>query len=279
MCGKFGAKIWKITKKRRQNFKKSTFLSPNLNKIWNLLWANNCQYFPLCCVSIGSWLSFFLQIICFFFIDQTRQHQRQWHRRWPSTCDIGPHLDHHSLLPDWGEHETNVWRVSKSSCQWSTETLQWLESRCSKCIAPMVQRNYHSQIRNPRWQFRIILARWSRFRRAHFCHEPRYVEYFFHKSSCSSNVFLLLLQDLFVKLEDFEGLLTLHALQGKSNQSRLKIAFLIAEKEFGIYPLLDPEDVDVSNPDEKSVMTYVAQFLNKFSSKVKKLRTMFPIQN
>ena len=74
--------------------------------------------------------------------------------------------------------------------------------------------------------------------------------------------------DLFVKLEDFEGLLTLHALQGKSNQSRLKIAFLIAEKEFGIYPLLDPEDVDVSNPDEKSIMTYVAQFLNKFSSKV-----------
>ena len=76
------------------------------------------------------------------------------------------------------------------------------------------------------------------------------------------------ISDLFVKLEDFEGLLTLHALQGKSNQSRLKIAFLIAEKEFGIYPLLDPEDVDVSNPDEKSVMTYVAQFLNKFSSKV-----------
>lgn len=76
--------------------------------------------------------------------------------------------------------------------------------------------------------------------------------------------------DLFVKLEDFEGLLTLHALQGKSNQSRLKIAFLIAEKEFGIYPLLDPEDVDVSNPDEKSVMTYVAQFLNKFSSKVRR---------
>ena len=76
------------------------------------------------------------------------------------------------------------------------------------------------------------------------------------------------LSDLFVKLEDFEGLLTLHALQGKSNQSRLKIAFLIAEKEFGIYPLLDPEDVDVSNPDEKSIMTYVAQFLNKFSSKV-----------
>ena len=86
-----------------------------------------------------------------------------------------------------------------------------------------------------------------------------------HAVKNCANIF----SDLFVKLEDFEGLLTLHALHGKSNQSRLKIAFLIAEKEFGIYPLLDPEDVDVSNPDEKSVMTYVAQFLNKFSSKVR----------
>ena len=85
---------------------------------------------------------------------------------------------------------------------------------------------------------------------------------------CMHCTYFFLSSDLFVKLEDFEGLLTLHALQGKSNQSRLKIAFLIAEKEFGIYPLLDPEDVDVSNPDEKSIMTYVAQFLNKFSSKV-----------
>ena len=39
MYEKFGAKITK----------KSTFLSPNLNKIWILLWANNCQYFPLWC--------------------------------------------------------------------------------------------------------------------------------------------------------------------------------------------------------------------------------------
>ena len=89
----------------------------------------------------------------------------------------------------------------------------------------------------------------------------------FHEMTENFYLFCFL-PDLFVKLEDFEGLLTLHALQGKSNQSRLKIAFLIAEKEFGIYPLLDPEDVDVSNPDEKSIMTYVAQFLNKFSSKV-----------
>ena len=51
----------------------------------------------------------------------------------------------------------------------------------------------------------------------------------------------------------------------KSNKDRLKYAFDVAEKELGIAKLLDPEDVDVENPDEKSVMTYVAQFLHKFA--------------
>ena len=50
----------------------------------------------------------------------------------------------------------------------------------------------------------------------------------------------------------------------KSNKDRLQYAFDIAEKELGIAKLLDPEDVDVENPDEKSVMTYVAQFLHKY---------------
>ena len=51
----------------------------------------------------------------------------------------------------------------------------------------------------------------------------------------------------------------------KSNKDRLQYAFDIAEKELGIAKLLDPEDVDVENPDEKSVMTYVAQFLHKYA--------------
>ena len=51
----------------------------------------------------------------------------------------------------------------------------------------------------------------------------------------------------------------------KSNKDRLKYAFDVAEKELGIAKLLDPEDLDVENPDEKSVMTYVAQFLHKFA--------------
>lgn len=49
-----------------------------------------------------------------------------------------------------------------------------------------------------------------------------------------------------------------------SNRTRLETAFDIAESELGITRLLDPEDVDVPKPDEKSIMTYVAQFLHKY---------------
>ncbi|QQP56332.1 Spectrin beta chain_ brain 4like, partial [Caligus rogercresseyi] len=41
--------------------------------------------------------------------------------------------------------------------------------------------------------------------------------------------------------------------------------FDVAERNFGISKLLDPEDVDISKPDEKSVLTYVASFYHTFS--------------
>lgn len=47
----------------------------------------------------------------------------------------------------------------------------------------------------------------------------------------------------------------------RSNKDNLQEAFRIAERELKIPRLLEPEDVDVANPDEKSIMTYVAQFL------------------
>nr|XP_021557061.1 nesprin-2-like [Neomonachus schauinslandi] len=56
-------------------------------------------------------------------------------------------------------------------------------------------------------------------------------------------------------------LIDMRSVKQRSNKDNLKEAFRIAEREFKIPKLLEPEDVDVVNPDEKSIMTYVAQFL------------------
>ena len=53
-------------------------------------------------------------------------------------------------------------------------------------------------------------------------------------------------------------------MQKESNAARLETAFYVAEVELGVTRLLDPEDVDVQSPDEKSVMTCVAQFLHRY---------------
>ncbi|XP_018118963.1 dystonin isoform X3 [Xenopus laevis] len=49
----------------------------------------------------------------------------------------------------------------------------------------------------------------------------------------------------------------------QSNITNLENAFYVAEK-LGVTRLLDPEDVDVSSPDEKSVITYVASMYDVF---------------
>ncbi|XP_072485533.1 nesprin-2 isoform X2 [Notamacropus eugenii] len=56
-------------------------------------------------------------------------------------------------------------------------------------------------------------------------------------------------------------LIDMNSVKSRSSRDNLKEAFRIAEHELNIPRLLDPEDVDVINPDEKSIMTYVAQFL------------------
>ena len=52
----------------------------------------------------------------------------------------------------------------------------------------------------------------------------------------------------------------------RSNRERLENAFGKAESEFGVTRLLDPEDVDVDHPDEKSVITYVSSLYDALPS-------------
>ncbi|XP_073098376.1 nesprin-2 isoform X4 [Manis javanica] len=67
------------------------------------------------------------------------------------------------------------------------------------------------------------------------------------------------------------GLIDMKSVKHRSNKENLKEAFRIAEEELKIPKLLEPEDVDVVNPDEKSIMTYVAQFL-KYSKDTSETR-------
>lgn len=61
-------------------------------------------------------------------------------------------------------------------------------------------------------------------------------------------------------------LIPFDSLTSADPRANLKLAFDVAEKEFGIPPLIDIEDiVDVPKPDERSVMTYISQFYHYFS--------------
>ncbi|XP_034561323.1 nesprin-2a [Notolabrus celidotus] len=77
----------------------------------------------------------------------------------------------------------------------------------------------------------------------------------FKKSWKSGEAFLAILCSLRPQLVD------LSLVRSGSNQENLEEAFHLAERELHIPRLLEPQDVDVKDPDEKSIMTYVAQFL------------------
>uniref|UniRef100_A0A8C3V5V0 Spectrin beta chain n=1 Tax=Catharus ustulatus TaxID=91951 RepID=A0A8C3V5V0_CATUS len=60
-------------------------------------------------------------------------------------------------------------------------------------------------------------------------------------------------------------LLDVASLRGANALHNLHSAFAVAERELGVTRLLDPEDVAVEQPDERSVLTYVAALYHHFS--------------
>ncbi|XP_074600372.1 dystonin-like protein short stop isoform X2 [Brevipalpus obovatus] len=59
-------------------------------------------------------------------------------------------------------------------------------------------------------------------------------------------------------------LLDYRACGSKTNRENLESAFRIAERDLGVTRLLDPEDVDTKNVDEKSMITYISSLYELF---------------
>ncbi|XP_052389493.1 plectin-like isoform X10 [Carassius gibelio] len=54
------------------------------------------------------------------------------------------------------------------------------------------------------------------------------------------------------------NLIDMNKVYRQTNLENLEQAFTVAERDMGVTRLLDPEDVDVPHPDEKSIITYVS---------------------
>ncbi|XP_063369716.1 dystonin [Cydia amplana] len=53
-------------------------------------------------------------------------------------------------------------------------------------------------------------------------------------------------------------------IRSRQVRERLEMAFHVVEKEYGVTRLLDPEDVDTHEPDEKSLITYISSLYETF---------------
>ena len=62
-----------------------------------------------------------------------------------------------------------------------------------------------------------------------------------------------------------QDIINFDQLKPHNHLQNLQVAFDMAEFQFGITKLLDPEDIDVAKPDDRSIMTYIASFYHTFS--------------
>ncbi|KFP28263.1 Calmin, partial [Colius striatus] len=127
------------------------------------------------------------------------------------------------------------------------------ESDTSYPSTPSVERNMSITVRDQRKAIRALLVWVQRKTRKYGVAVQD-----FASSWRSGLAFLAIIKAIDSTLVDMK-----HALE-KSSRENLEDAFSIAQNKLSVPRLLEPEDLMVESPDEQSIVTYVAQFLEHF---------------
>ncbi|XP_009638815.1 calmin [Egretta garzetta] len=127
------------------------------------------------------------------------------------------------------------------------------ESDTSHPSTPSVERNVSITVKDQRKAIRALLIWVQRKTRKYGVAVQD-----FASSWRSGLAFLAIIKAIDSTLVDMKQALE------KSARENLENAFNIAQNKLGIPRLLEPEDIMVESPDEQSIVTYVAQFLEHF---------------
>ncbi|NXH75464.1 CLMN protein, partial [Hydrobates tethys] len=127
------------------------------------------------------------------------------------------------------------------------------ESDTSHPSTPSVERNVAVTVKDQRKAIRALLIWVQRKTRKYGVAVQD-----FASSWRSGLAFLAIIKAIDSTLVDMKQALE------KSARENLEDAFSIAQNKLGVPRLLEPEDIMVESPDEQSIVTYVAQFLEHF---------------
>ncbi|NXT36095.1 CLMN protein, partial [Pelecanoides urinatrix] len=128
------------------------------------------------------------------------------------------------------------------------------ESDMSHPSTPSVERNVSITVKDQRKAIRALLIWVQRKTRKYGVAVQD-----FASSWRSGLAFLAIIKAIDSTLVDMKQALE------KSARENLEDAFSIAQNKLGVPRLLEPEDIMVESPDEQSIVTYVAQFLEHFA--------------
>ncbi|NWU67450.1 CLMN protein, partial [Pterocles burchelli] len=128
-----------------------------------------------------------------------------------------------------------------------------LESDTSHPSTPSVERTVSVTVKDQRKAIRALLIWVQRKTRKYGVAVQD-----FASSWRSGLAFLAIIKAIDSTLVDMKQALE------KSSRENLEDAFSIAQNKLGVPRLLEPEDIMVESPDEQSIVTYVAQFLEHF---------------